>query len=185
MDYWFPAIFPSGESLSGNMGMNAWLEKSNCHSSFLSFSLLSFITDRWQVKAATVHSFVFPPSIITQSLLPLWKHLHLINLCICWYLSSSLFNFALRSISHLTPLSLSDLLNLSFPLSLHASLPLPLFPSLTPSPHPSFLNSPALCTINQLPLPPSLHPSLNPLVPSVVPLSPDFLQSSPSSPFLF
>lgn len=37
MDYWFSAIFPSGESLPGNMGMNGRLGKSNCHSSFPCF----------------------------------------------------------------------------------------------------------------------------------------------------
>lgn len=75
-----------------------------------------------------------------------------------------------------------------FSSSLHASLLLrgsdefgPLFFSLNPSPHPSFLNPPALCTINQLPPPASLHPSLNPLVPSVVLLSP----SPPLPSFLY
>lgn len=58
--------------------------------------------------------------------------------------------------------------------------------SLSTSCHPSFLKSPTLCTINQLAPPPSIYPSLNPLVPSVVvPLSTDLFTFLSLSPTLY
>lgn len=58
--------------------------------------------------------------------------------------------------------------------------------SLSTSCRPSFLKSPTLCTINQLAPPPSIYPSLNPLVPSVVvPLSTDLFTFLSLSPTLY
>jgi len=175
MDYWFSAIFPSGESLPGNMGMNAWLGKSNCHSSFPLFlpSLLYYRHMTGQSCSRSLHCFSstrhrsITSCFLTSSSNKSLSDDVFLNLCLsCLSLFS--LTFCLQPYSFLL---LDSLLLPLHPCVFFSLLPsewwiqFPVFFSLSPSCHPSLLKSPTLH--NQSAGPFSLHPfipkSLTPL----------------------
>lgn len=185
--------------MPGNMGMNAWLGKSNCHSSFPLFlpSLLHYrqMTGQSCRRSLCCFSSIRHHSITSCSLISSSNK----SLCLLMssFVSVRLVCLTSRSVPPAYFVTLFSPLFLFFCSSLPLfCLCMPMASSLFLSPSDgfsplfSFPSPPLLIPLSSSlqhstqsiswPPPPSLYPSLNPLVPSVVPLSPDFLQSSPS-----
>lgn len=190
--------------MPGNMGMNAWLGKSNCHSSFPLFlpSLLHYrqMTGQSCCRSRRCFSSIRHHSITSCSLtsssnksLCLLMSLFIASRLVCFRFGFAPHSLPPASCRCLTPTSLSlplfflffasQCLPLSSPLEVMDSVlcflfPFPLSSSLFPQVSNTLHNQ-------SVAPPPSLHPSLNPTVPSVVPLSPDFFQSPPSLTSLY
>ena len=153
--------------MPGKMGMNAWLRKSNCHSSFPLFlpSLLHLQTDD---RSKLPSLFSLHPSPLNH-----FSRSHIFILQISLSVDISL---------HLRP---SNLFHFSYLSSFYTPLPPSPPPSDGFSPLFSFPFPPLIIPLSsslqhsaqsiRCPSSSLLHPSLNPCVPSVVPVSPDFL----------